>query len=315
MGGIDSELMPTPYPCIMGHEIIGTVAAAGAHVKNVRVGERVGLGAQCHACMDRKGNCPECRAGWVQYCRNELTFSIHSTYPAGSEAAGQVTQGGWADRVRCSSEFVFSIPASIPSAEAAPLLCGGITVYAPLARYVTRPGMRVGVVGIGGLGHIALLMARKMHGGDCHVTAISHNDRKAKDAAAFGAQAYIDTSDAAAVKAAFRSLDVVLVTANGKSLDFHSWMSMVTFGGTLCTVGLTKAPFSIHPFSLGAHVKLVSSSIGTRKEMEEMLAFVAQHNIRPAVQVMDMDKVNDGVQMVRKGEARYRVVLENKENK
>jgi D-arabinose 1-dehydrogenase-like Zn-dependent alcohol dehydrogenase len=314
VGGIDSELMPTPYPCIMGHEVIGTVVAAGAAVRNVSVGDRVGLGAQCHACLNHKGNCPECASGWVQYCRHELTFSIHSRYPEGSHAAGQVTQGGWADRVRCSSAFVFRIPAAIPSAEAAPLMCGGITVYAPLRRYVTKPGMKVGVVGIGGLGHMALLFAAKMHAGQVEVVAISHNSKKKADALRMGATSFIDTSDAAQVKAAFRSLDFVLVTANGSDLDFHGWLSMVSFAGTLCTVGLTKAPFSVHAFDLGSQLKLVTSSIGTVEEMQDMLRFAAEHQVHPIIEEIPMKQINEGIQRVRNGQARYRVVLHNDDN-
>ena len=179
------------YPLIVGHEIVGTVTSVGSEVKNVRVGDRVGIGAQCGSCLDGSApqKCFECTEGKVQHCSVERTLTYGTQRPD-----GQVTQGGYADRIRCASSFAVPIPAEISSAEAAPLLCAGITVYAPLSRFLTRPGMRVGVIGIGGLGHLALQFASKMQDGSAIVTAISHNARKREESMKLGATKFLDTS-------------------------------------------------------------------------------------------------------------------------
>jgi D-arabinose 1-dehydrogenase-like Zn-dependent alcohol dehydrogenase len=308
---MDSGWGPSNYPVIVGHEIIGTVVAAGSAVKNVAVGDRVGVGAQCGSCLDRAGKrkeCPECASGWEQHCRNdEMVWTYNSPRPD-----GQITQGGYADRVRCESEFAFKIPAIISSAEAAPLMCAGVTVFAPLQRYITRPGMKVGIVGIGGLGHLGVMFAAKLLGGSAEVTAISHNEKKKEEALKMGAKYFLNTSDPAQLAAAFRSFDFVLSTANGSSMDLANWLSIVNLAGTFCTVGLPEEPLSIPAFAMmGAQIKVTASGIGSRKEIEEMLAFSAEHNVRPIIQTMPMAEANAGIQKVRDGSVRFRVVLEN----
>ena len=163
---------------------------------------------------------------------------------------GQVSQGGYADRVRCDSHFAFKIPDSISSAEAAPLMCAGVTVFAPIQRYITRPKMKVGIIGVGGLGHLAVMFASKMQGGDVEVTAISHNSKKKEDALKMGAKHFLDTSDKEQLKAAFRSFDFVLCTANGSHMAFNEWLTTVKLNGVFCLVGLPEEPLQIHAFSL-----------------------------------------------------------------
>lgn len=304
---MDSGWGPSNYPVIVGHEIIGKVTAVGSAVKNVAVGDRVGVGAQCGSCLNRNGDCKECAAGWQQHCPKQLIWTYNSKYPD-----GQVSQGGYADRVRCNSSFAFKIPESISSAEAAPLMCAGVTVFAPLQRHMTRPNMKVAVIGVGGLGHLAVMFASKLQNGSAEVTAVSHNSKKKDAALAMGAKAFLDTSDAEQVKAAFRKFDLVLCTANGKGQDYNTWLSTITLGGTFCTVGLPEEPMQIAAFALmGAQVNLTASGIGSIGEIEQMLAFADKHNVRPIIQRFPMDKVNEGIKSVRDGSVRFRVVLEN----
>jgi alcohol dehydrogenase (NADP+) len=293
---------------IPGHEIIGSVSAVGSDVTHLKVGDRVGIGAQCGSCLNKNKDCTECEQGWEQHCRNDNhIWTYNSAYPD-----GQISQGGYADRVRCAGQFAFKIPEVISSAEAAPLMCAGVTVFAPLQRYMTRPHMKVAIIGIGGLGHLAVMYAAKLLGGSAEVTAVSHNSKKKDEALKMGAKYFLDTSDKAALKAAFRTFDFVLSTANGSKMDLGNWLSTVKLAGTFCTVGLPEEPLQVHAFSLmGAQINLTASGIGSRKEIEQMLEFSAKHNVRPIIEKLPMEKANDGIKKVRDGSVRFRVVLEN----
>jgi len=307
---IDSGWGPTNYPVIPGHEIVGLVVAKGKAVQHLEVGQRVGVGAQCGACLNRNGHdeCVECAAGYANHCRtNQLIWTYGCKYPD-----GQVSQGGYANRVRCQGDLAFVIPDSISSAHAAPLMCAGVTVFAPLVRWVTRPKMRVAIIGIGGLGHLGVLFARKLHNGSCHVTAVSHNSKKREEALAMGADSFLDTSDENALKAAFRSFDVVIATANGKGQDWENWMSTVALHGTFCVVGLPEDKIAFNVFSLTTgEINFTGSGIGSPDEIRHMLKFAAEHNVRPIIENLPMDQANQGLKRVREGTVRFRVVLEN----
>jgi len=299
---IDSGWGPTTYPVIVGHEIIGKVLAVGSAVKHVKVGDRVGVGAQCGACM----KCYECGQRCENHCSKDLIWTYNSAYPD-----GQVSMGGYADRVRCQADFAFQIPDAISSADAAPLMCAGVTVFAPLARYVTRPGMTVGVIGIGGLGHLAVMFAAKMHGGNTHVTAISHNSKKKAEALAMGAKDFLDTSDKAAMAASSRKFDVIITTTNIQT-QLSDWLALVKLKGTFCTVGLPEENVNFNLFSLlMAEVNYTASGIGSVDEINAMLKFAADHNVRPIIERFPMEKANEGIKRVRDGTVRFRVVLEN----
>jgi len=300
---IDSGWGPSNYPVIPGHEIIGTATAVGSAVKHVKVGDRVGIGAQCGACLD----CYECKEGAQNHCSRKLIWTYNTKYPD-----GQVSQGGYADRVRCQADFAFPIPESISSQEAAPLMCAGVTVFAPLARSLTRKGMKVGIIGVGGLGHLGVMFASKLQDGSAEVTAISHNSKKKDDALKMGAKHFLDTSNQEQLKAAARSFDYVLCTANGKQQDYNAWLSTIKLGGTFCTVGLPEEPIPIHAFSLmGAQVNFTASGIGSIDEIKAMLEFADKHNVRPIIERFPMEKANEGIKKLRDGSVRYRVVLEN----
>jgi len=301
---IDSGWGPSNYPVIVGHEIVGHVTAVGKDVKHLQLGDRVGIGAQCGACL----KCDACTKGLDNHCPTpHYATTYNGKYPD-----GQVTQGGYADFKRCQGDFVFKLPDSISSAEAAPLLCAGATVFAPLQRHVTRADMQVGVIGVGGLGHLAVKFASKMFDGKLDVTAISHNDKKKDDALAMGAKHFLNTGDKEQLKAAAKSFDVLLCTANGKDQDYATWLTLLKFQGTFCMVGAPEVPMPIpvFPLLLG-QLHVTGSLIGSIAEVKTMLEFADKHNVRPIIERLPMSQANEGIKRVREGKARYRVVLEN----
>lgn len=291
----------TLFPCIPGHEIIGTIAAIGSAVKDFKIGDRVGVGPQCWSCLEK--DCQYCSAGEEQFCPKGI-FTYNAKF-----ADGQIAQGGYADRVRAHSHFTFKIPDKLSSEIAAPLLCAGVTVYRPLSRAKFTKNSKVGIIGIGGLGHIAVQMAVKM---GAQVTAISSSNSKREDALKLGAHHYISSSDDAAVAAARRSFDFVLMTANvGASAELSKYISMIAVGGTLCAVAVPEEEFKIIPFHLIlSEVKFTASAIGSHKEMKQMLQFCADHDVKPWIQVFPLTQVNDALKQVDTNKIRFRAVLD-----
>lgn len=217
----------TKYPQIVGHEIVGVISAVGPNVKELRVGDRVGIGAQCYAC--RKSDCDACGQNKQNICSNVL-----GTYD-GFYPDHQQTQGGYAERIRVCETFAFKLPDGIDSEVAGPLMCAGVTVYAPLVRCGVKSGMKVGVVGIGGLGHLGLQFAAAL---GAEVTAISHSSRKKDDALKLGAKHFIETQNADQVKQHAREFDVILCTANGAKNNYQEWISMLAPRGRFIMVGM-----------------------------------------------------------------------------
>lgn len=292
---------------IPGHEIVGTVVRAGPDVKGMKVGDRVGIGAQIGSCFE----CPECKAGWQQHCRkpNGSILTYNSKLPD-----GQVTQGGYADHIRLDHRFAFHIPNGLSSSEAAPLLCGGVTVYAPLSRGLKTPGMKVGVIGIGGLGHLAVKFAAKLLDGNLEVTAISQSNKKREAALAMGAHKYLDMSDDAAVAAHYRHFDYVICTVDGKGINWDKYFTLMNFDSTFCIVGVSGENMNFNLFSiLGSRCTITTSGIGSIDEIKDMLSFAEKHHVIPILEHLPMSEANVGLKKVRDGTARFRVVLENKQ--
>lgn len=279
------------YPFIPGHEIIGTVTAVGSEVNSLSVGQRVGLGWQSNSC----GECEWCTRGMENLC---LT----------SEGTCVRRHGGYADRVRANSRFVFPIPEALSSEKAAPLLCGGITVYNPLRSHGINPSSRVGVVGIGGLGHMAIQFARVF---GAEVTAFSTSAEKEKETRSLGAHHFVNTRESRALKEVAGSLDFVLSTVNAVQ-DWSVYVQALRPTGTLCFVGVPPAPVSFHAFPLIAGMRSVTGSpIGSPHQIREMLDVAARHNVAAMTQVFPMSKVNDALAKVKKNKVRYRAVLAN----
>jgi uncharacterized zinc-type alcohol dehydrogenase-like protein len=279
------------YPFIPGHEIIGTVTAVGSKVHALSVGQRVGLGWQSNSC----GECEWCTRGMENLCLS-------------SEGTCVRRHGGYADRVRANSRFVFPIPDGLSSESAAPLLCGGITVYNPMRRHDINPSSRVGVVGIGGLGHMAIQFARVF---GAEVTAFSTSAEKEKEARALGAHRFVNTRESRALKEVAGSLDFVLSTVNADQ-DWGVYIQALRPTGTLCFVGVPPSPVSLHAFPLIAGMRAVTGSpIGSPHRIREMLDVAARHQVGAITQVFPMAKVNDALARVKKNKVRYRAVLEN----
>jgi uncharacterized zinc-type alcohol dehydrogenase-like protein len=285
---VDGDWGMGSYPMVPGHEIVGLVSAVGSEVRHLQTGDRVGVGWQRSACLE----CDACRAGDENLCaQNEATCVGHF--------------GGFAERSRVDGRFAFPVPEGLASDVAAPLLCGGATVYSPLRRWA-KPSMRVGVVGIGGLGHLALQFASAM---GCEVTAISTTPDKEPEARSFGAHRFVATREKKALRSVASSLDFVLSTVFATP-DWDGLLGALRPNGVLCLVGATSEPLAIQAFALlGQQKTLAGSAIGGRSAIREMLAFAARHGIAAKTQVRPLAEADAALGDVRQGRARYRIVL------
>jgi alcohol dehydrogenase (NADP+) len=294
---IDSEFN-TEYPVIVGHEIVGTIINKG-HRSPFNIGERVGVGPIV-SCK----NHPFCYNGLDSYSPT-ATWAYNSKYPD-----GQMAYGGLQERVRVSSDYVFRIPNNFDSAVAAPLLCAGVTTYVPLVRYgagIKRK--RIGIIGIGGLGHVAIQFANKM---GAEVTAISSGEVKRELSFQLGAHHYINASVPGELKRNIDSFDLILNTASNLK-HINSYIDLLDMDGIFVQIAIQKKSILVNPdILISKRIGLVGSLVGSKKETQDMLHFAANHNIAPRVSVLPMTKVNEAVKRFRKNEARFRFVLENK---
>lgn len=288
---IDNDWGITQFPLVPGHEIVGTISDLGPEVAHVAKGDRVGVGWQAGSCF----RCEWCAQGEETFC---------------PENRGTIVgrHGGFGDAVRCDGRFVFRIPEGLDSAAAAPLLCGGITVYSPLLE-TARPASRVGILGIGGLGHFALQFANAF---GCEVTAFSMTPEKEKEAKKFGAHHFVVSTDKGRMEKAAGSFDVLLSTVTAK-MDWAAWMGLLRPKGALVFVGAAPGLLDVPAMSLVLGNKSVrGSAIGNRTRIREMLSFAARHGIQAQIEVLPMSDVNKAIAKVKENKARYRMVLENK---
>lgn len=285
---VDNDWGVSAFPLVPGHEIIGTVVGLGSAVAGLKMGQRVGIGWQCKSCFE----CDDCQRGEENLCKQAQGVAVHH-------------HGGFADRVRSHARFVFPIPEKLASDNAAPLLCGGITVYSPFRHYDVKPYMKVGVIGIGGLGHLALQFANAF---GCEVTAFSHDPSKEKEAREFGAHHFVNSTDDSALDAKQSSFDFILSTVN-VNLNWAKYVTLLRSHGKLCFVGVASS-LNIPIFSLLEGDKSVCGSvIGGPLMIKEMLDFAARHDIRAKTQLMPMQEAAQGLNLVRQNKARYRIVL------
>jgi alcohol dehydrogenase (NADP+) len=302
---LDGGWGPFNEPVVAGHEIVGEVTQVGPDVKGLKVGDRVGVGAQVWACLnkDPKTPCKPCAIGADAYCaRNIWTYNM--VYPDGSKS-----YGGYADYVRVLESYAFKIPDNIPSDVAAPLLCAGATVFTPFKEAGVKAGDRVGVIGIGGLGHLGIQFAKAM---GATVVAFSRSANKEAEVRALGADEFVNYSDAEQAKAAAGSVDKLLLTADANGMPYDLFLSFLAFRGTLIMVGLPNDKVNFHAFSVVAKgAKFTGSAIGSIADIKDMLKLASEKNVRPVIQKLPMSEVNKGIEMVRNGSVRYRVVLEN----
>lgn len=287
---IDNEWGMSVYPLVPGHEVIGTIVTAGEQVKNVKVGQRVGLGWSSASCMA----CRQCLSGNQNLCPNSEATIVHR-------------HGGFADRVRCHWAWAIPLPEQLDPAKAGPLFCGGITVFNPIVQFEVKPTDRVGVIGIGGLGHLALQFLNKW---GCEVYAFTSSDSKREEALRLGAHHVTNSRDPDAMKKIAGSLDFVISTVN-VPLDWGAYINTLAPKGRLHFVGVVLEPIPVPTFPLIANQREISGSpLGSPSTTATMLDFCARHDIAPITETFPFSRVNDAIEHLRAGKARYRIVLE-----
>ena len=275
-----------------GHEFVGKVVAIGNGVEKFKVGQRVGGGWQFSSCQ----NCNACNDGKQNICPDKQNF-------------GEATAGGFADYVVWDSRFLYLIPESMPSSVAAPLLCAGITVFAPLANHDIHPGSRVGILGIGGLGHLGIKFAKAW---GCHVVALSSSAGKEQEARRFGADEFVVTKDENQLKSV-KPLDMIINTVCA-SLPYETFMNLLAPRGKFVVIGVSNEPIKVHcGLLIGEEKSIVGSLVGSPVMMQRMLDFAGMHNLEPQLETytMNVDGCHTAFERIEKNLARYRIVLTN----
>ena len=282
----------------------------GANVKDIKVGDRVGVGAQARSCLS--DDCEECSSGRENYCSRARVDTYNAVYP-GDEGK---SYGGYADYNRTDHRFVVKIPDGLPSELAAPMLCAGVTMYSPLRNNGCGPGKTVGIVGIGGLGHFGILFAKAL--GADRVVGISRKNDKRDEVLAIGADEYIATDDEEGwAKKHKRSLDLIISTVSSEKMPFTGYLSLLKVGGDLIQVGAPDGG-NLPPLNaftiIAGQCKVGGSLIGSPSEIREMLELAVEKNVKPWVQTRPMSDANQAVQDMIAGKARYRYVLVNEKH-
>ncbi|MCT9820658.1 NAD(P)-dependent alcohol dehydrogenase [Microbacterium sp. W1N] len=289
---------PITYPQVVGHEIVGEVVEVGDEVTARAVGDRVGVGCMVGSCRE----CENCLAGMENYCLKGNT----GTYAA-VDRDGSITQGGYSTHIVVDTDFVLRVPESIPYEAAAPLLCAGITTYSPLAHWKAGPGTKVAVVGMGGLGHMAVKIAAAL---GAEVTVLSQTTSKEADSLAFGATRHLATADPSVLKQLRNSFDLIINTVSAP-LDLDAYLRLLRLDGTMVNVGAPPEALPLHVFTLfGNRRSFAGSSIGSIAETQEMLDFCAAHDIAPAVELISAEQINEAYERVLASDVRYRFVID-----
>lgn len=286
---IDNEWGFSQYPLVAGHEVVGKIAQVGSAVSDLKIGQRVGLGWHSGYC----NACEQCKNGDQNLC---------------SQGQGTIVgrHGGFADKVRAQAISVVPVPEEVKETSAGPLFCGGITVFNPLVQFDVKPTDKVGVVGIGGLGHMALQF---LNAWGCEVTAFTSSESKHAEAKQMGAHHVLNSRDPEALKAAANRFDMILSTVNVK-LDWNSYLGTLKPKGRLHLVGAVLEPLDISVFGLMPAQRSVSSSpVGSPGTIAKMLDFTALHQLDPVVETFPMEKINEALAHLRAGKAHYRIVL------
>jgi alcohol/geraniol dehydrogenase (NADP+) len=279
----------TQYPTVLGHEVVGRITALGTAAKGLKVGQRVGMGWTAGSCM----HCQQCMSGYHNLCP-EVQPTI----------VGR--RGGFASHVRSHWAWTFPLPEKLNYADAGPLFCGGVTVFNPLSAYA-KPTSRVGIVGIGGLGHMAVKFAAAF---GCDVTAFTSSERKFDEAQSFGANHVLTSGDSAAIKKLANTIDLLIVTVN-VPLDWDAMIAMLAPNGRMHVVGAVLQPIPVSVFGLLLKQASVSSSpAGSPIEIAKMVDFAARHKIAPQVEHLPMSRINEAFERLAASKAHYRIVLD-----
>ncbi|MET0379472.1 MAG: NAD(P)-dependent alcohol dehydrogenase [Spongiibacteraceae bacterium] len=296
---VDNDMGNSLYPIVPGHEIIGRVVAVGESVRNFKIGDMAGIGCIVDSCR----HCPSCETSRQQFCVEGFT----STFNARERISGAPTLGGYSTNYVVDENYALHIPANLNTAAAAPLLCAGITTYAPLKRYGTGPGKRVGVLGLGGLGHLAIKMARAM--GATPVIITTSPDKTA-DAARLGAEAFILSGDTTQMAQHVGTLDLILDTVSGPH-DPNAYLQLLKLEGVMCLIGVPTQPLPVSSLSLVFGQKsLTGSFIGGVAETQEMLEFCSQHDITADIELIRIQDVNIAYERMQRNDVKYRFVID-----
>jgi len=296
---VKAEWGTPKYPVVPGHEIAGVVTAVGSEVTKHKVGDHVGIGCFVDSCRQ----CSSCQAGLEQYCKGTGMITTYNS--VGKD--GQPTQGGYSQAIVADENYVVRIPNEIPLDAAAPLLCAGITLYSPLRHWKAGPGTRVAVIGLGGLGHMGVKLAKAM---GAEVTVLSQSLKKMEDGLRLGASHYYATSDPDTFKKLRNSFDLILNTVSA-NLELDKYLKLLDVDGTLVELGIPEHPMEVPAFAVALMRRsLAGSNIGGIPETQEMLNFCAEHNVTPEIEVIAADYVNEAYERVLASDVRYRFVID-----
>lgn len=292
------EWGPVNYPLVPGHEIAGIVKEVGSDVSKYQVDDRVGVGCMVDSC----GECEHCQNGEEQYCVKGMVGTYAST-----DRYGEPTQGGYSTQIVVHEDFVLRIPDNIPLDEAAPLLCAGITTYSPLNHWKAYEGKNVAVIGMGGLGHMAVQIAHAM---SADVTVLSRTLNKKEDGLKLGASHYYATSDESTFEELANSFDLIINTVSA-NLPIDDYLRLLRLDGTLVNVGAPAEPVSLRVANLIGHRRsFAGSAIGGIRETQEMLDFCSEHNIRPQIELISADQIDEAYERVLSSNVKYRFVID-----
>ena len=296
---IKNDFGHTMFPIVPGHEIVGRITAVGAHATKFKVGDLSAVGCIVDSC----GKCEYCKDDLEQFCDNGVTFSFNSP----DKYLGGATFGGFSETYVCNEEYVLHVPETLDLVGAAPLLCAGITVYSPLVHWKAGPGKRVGILGIGGLGHLAIKIAKAM---GAEVIVFTTSPSKVEDAKRLGADAALLSKDNDQMKSYFRKMDIIIDTVSAKH-DVNTFLNLLRPDGSVILVGLPPESLEVNAFSLvGGRHSFSGSNIGGIAETQEMLDFCAKHNITAVIELINVQQVNEAFVRLEKGDVKYRFVID-----
>jgi len=296
---IKNDFGHTMFPIVPGHEIVGKVTGVGEHVTKFKIGDLAAVGCIVDSC----GKCEYCEDDLEQFCDEGVTFSFNSP----DKYLGGATLGGFSETYVCNERYVLSVPGTLDLASAAPLLCAGITVYSPLKHWQTGPGKKVGILGIGGLGHLAIKIAKAM---GAHVVVFTTSPSKVEDAKRLGADEAVLSTDAEQMSKYARSMHLILDTVSAKH-NVNTYLNLLRPDGSVVLVGLPPEALEIGAFNVvGGRKSFSGSNIGGIAETQEMLNFCAKHNITAEIELINIQQINEAFDRLAKGDVKYRFVID-----
>jgi alcohol dehydrogenase (NADP+) len=293
------DFMPTMYPCVPGHEIVGRVTKTGSAVTRFKAGDLAAIGCMVDSC----GECPPCKANDEVYCQKVATFTYNSPDPH----TGGHTLGGYSEGIVVNEKFALKVPANLDPAGVAPLLCAGITTYSPLRHWKIGPGQKVGIVGLGGLGHMAVKFAKAF---GAEVVLFTTSPNKIQDGLRLGASQVVVSKDASQMTPHTGTFDFILDAVSADH-DINAYISLLKRDGTMCLVGAPEKPLAVASFGLiFGRKRLSGSAIGGTEETQEMLDFCGKHGITADIEVIPIQKVNEAYDRLLKSDVKYRFVID-----